>query len=191
MSQHELMPAITLMERKVDEAERKVTELLGALNVLRAEAGMPPRSGGGGGGQSGSVDQIQTQIKADTFFGKKQQTAIRQYLEMRRAQGLGPAKPREIYDALAAGGYEFEAKSADIALVGIRALLRKRSETFVQLQNGTYGLDSWYEERKRKRASVTSGDLAEEDGDTDSDEAAAFVADVSPEGKPVAKKVAG
>lgn len=140
MSQHELMPAITLMERKVDDAERKVNELLGALNVLRAEAGMPPRPGGGGGGGTEQAGAIPTQIKPDTFLGKKQQTAIREFLEIRRAQGLGPAKPREIYDALHAGGYQFEAKTADIALVGLRALLRKRTETFYQLNNGTYGL---------------------------------------------------
>ena len=44
MSDHELMPAIIFMGQKVDEAERKVKELLDALNVLRAEAGLPPRS---------------------------------------------------------------------------------------------------------------------------------------------------
>jgi len=73
MSQHELTPAITLMERKVDEAERKANELLGALNVLRAEIGMPPRPRGGGSGGDGGVEGgIPTQIKPDTFFGQKQ-----------------------------------------------------------------------------------------------------------------------
>jgi hypothetical protein len=167
MSDHELMPAITLMERKVDEAEQKVNQLLGALNVLRAEAGLPPRPGGRDG--SGLGDQGQTQIKADTFFGKKQQTAIKQYLEMQRAQGLGPAKPRKIYDALLAGGYEYEAKNADIALVGMRALLRKRTETFVQLSNGTYGLVAWYPDRKKPKdmSPPKLGDDADDDAETD------------------------
>jgi len=165
MSEHELMPAITLMERKVDEAERKANELLGALNVLRGEAGMPPRPGGGGGGGGGDVaGVVPTQIKPDTFLGKKQQTAIREFLEIRRAQGLGPAKPREIYDALHAGGYQFEAKTADIALVGLRALLRKRSETFYQLNNGTYGLVAWYPDLKRSsKSAASSGDDADDE----------------------------
>lgn len=167
MSEHELMPAITLMERKVDEAERKVNELLSALNVLRGEAGMPPRPGGGGGGIGASdlSGVVPTQIKPDTFLGKKQQTAIREFLEIRRAQGLGPAKPREIYDALHAGGYQFEAKSADIALVGLRALLRKRTETFYQLNNGTYGLVAWYPDLKRSKSSGHA-----DDGDDDADD---------------------
>jgi hypothetical protein len=168
MTDHELMPAITLMERKVNEAERKANELLGALNVLRGEAGLPPRPPGGGGGIQNAADHVQTQIKADTFFGLKQQRAIRQYLDMRRAQGLGPAKPREIYDALLAGGYEYEAKNAEVALVGMRALLRKRSETFVQLSNGSYGLIAWYPDLKRpKPTAVDAPETADEPGAVD------------------------
>lgn len=167
MSQHELMPAITLMDRKVDEAERKVNELLSALNVLRAEAGLPPRPPGGGGGSDG--EQIGTQIRPDTFFGQKQQTAMRKYLEMRRAQGLGPAKPREVYDALLAGGYQFEAKDAETALVGMRALLRKRSETFIKLPNGTYGLTAWYPDAKKPKPDASGDTDAESDSDNAGD----------------------
>ncbi len=186
MTEHELMPAITLMERKVDEAEQKVNQLLGALNVLRSEAGLPPRAGGGGGsGGGGSPDQVQTQIKPDTFFGKKQQSAIRQYLEMRRAQGLGPAKPREIYDALLAGGFEYEAKTADIALVGMRALLRKRTETFVSLQNGSYGLTAWYPDMKKRKAAAS-----EEDDDAEDEAESPEVVVVDSKGTATAKKVA-
>jgi hypothetical protein len=175
MTQHELMPAITILERKVDEAERKALELMSALNVLRGEAGLPPRAAGVSSAGSES-SPISTQIKADTFFGKKQQTAIRQYLDMRRAQGLGPAKPREIYDALLAGGYQYDAKNAEIALVGMRALLRKRTETFVQLNNGTYGLVAWYPDLKRQKVSSASSsngadadasDAPEEDDETE------------------------
>jgi hypothetical protein len=172
MSQHELMPAITLIERKVDEAERKVNDLLGALNVLRAEAGMPPRhpSGGGGNGAgAGDGGAVATQIKPDSFFGQKQQTAMRSYLQMRRAQGLGPAKPRDIYDALLAGGYQFEAKDAETALVGMRALLRKRSEIFIKLPNNTYGLLTWCPDAKKPKAVADGGTADETDDDSGSD----------------------
>lgn len=183
MSEHELMPAITLMEQKVADAERKLNGLISALNVLREEAGMPPRptGGGGGGGSSGGAERVITQIKPDTFFGQKQQTAMRAYLEMRKTQGLGPAKPREIYDALAAGGYQFEAKDVETALVGLRALLRKRSETFIKLPNGAYGLVAWYPNAKRPKPTTAtasegtptqSADVDDDDGDMDTEAAA-------------------
>src|ERR1700758_823081 len=70
-------------------------------------------------------------------------TAIRNYLG---AAGVGPAKPREIYDALRQGGYQFKAKDDDTALVGMRALLRKASTTFLKVPGttGAYGLRVWY-----------------------------------------------
>lgn len=173
MSEHELMPAISLMERKVADAERKLNGLISALNVLREEAGLPPRpTGGGSGGSSSGAEPVTTQIKPDTFFGQKQQTAMRSYLEMRKAQALGPAKPREIYDALAAGGYQFEAKDMETALVGLRALLRKRSETFIKLPNGAYGLVTWYPNAKRpKPAAATASEVAaNQSADVDDDE---------------------
>jgi hypothetical protein len=173
MTQHELMPAITLMERKVDEAERKVNELLGALNVLRGEVGMPPRPrGGGGGGEGAAEGGVLTQIKPDTFFGQKQQTALRSLLEMRRAQGLGPGKPRELYEGLLAGGYQFEAQNAETAIVGMRALLRKRTAIFTKLQNGAYGLTAWYPHARKPRSVVAAGSGTEVEDDAGDEEGA-------------------
>ena len=140
-------PAITALEKRLVEAERKVNELRSAINVLCEEAGMSPRypDGGGNGSGGGGGTHTLSQIKSDTFYGKPQQTAIREYLEMRKAQGMGPATPREIYDALSQGGFDFRAKNDEIAMVGLRALLRKRTETFHRLPNtGTYGLLAWY-----------------------------------------------
>lgn len=137
--------AISALERRLQSLERKVNEVRSAINILCEEAGEPPRyPDGGGGGSSPSV----TQIKDDTFYGKKQQTAIREYLEMRRTQGLGPAKPREIFDALKAGGYQFETKDDEVGMVSLRALLRKRTNIFHKLPTGSYGLLSWYPDAK-------------------------------------------
>lgn len=165
MSNHELMPAINLLERRVEDQERKVNELLGALNVLRAEVDLPPRAPfPSGGAEKGDA---QTQIKSDTFFNKKQQTAIRQYLEIRRAQGLGPAKPREIYDALITGGFQYTAKDAETALVGLRALLRKRTNVFAKVgSTGAYGLVAWYGKVKQPK----SNDSNDEDDDANDSE---------------------
>ena len=155
MSSDELTPAI-------HHLEQKVTALIGALNVLRAEAGMPPYSpspdGGGDKPISSSLD-----IKSDTFFGKRQHTAIREYLEMRKASGDGPARPREIYEALRAGGVKFESDDEQKALVALRAMLRRRTAVFIKVgESGAYGLRSWYPDAKPKKAKAVSEGISEE-----------------------------
>jgi hypothetical protein len=81
----------------------------------------------------------------------RQTPAMRTYLEMRKNQGLGPASTREIYDALRQGGYQFEAKTPDIAMVGMRALLRTQPNVFHKLPQGTYGLTTWYPDAKKPK----------------------------------------
>jgi len=147
--EEELAPAIALFEKAYVEAQRIANDKLTLLNMVRLEAGLSPRSAGIEGGASGDGAPVLTQIKRDTFYGKKQMTALREYLEMRRAQGDGPATPREILDALKAGGYKFEAKTDDIALVGLRALLRKATNVFHKLPGtNAYGLLAWYPNAK-------------------------------------------
>jgi hypothetical protein len=151
-------PIIALLETRYIEAQKIADEKLAALNAVRQEAGLPARQSGieAGANETGTV---LTQIKRDTFYGKKQMTAVREYLEMRRGQGDGPATPREILDALKAGGYPFEAKSDDIALVGLRALLRKANNVFHKLPGtGAYGLLSWYPNAKPSRDDTENDD---------------------------------
>lgn len=172
-------PALAILEPKLDEIERKGHALRQIINELRGEDGLPPRSPGGGdtltssasvGVGAGSLSQI----RPDTFYGKKMQTAIREYLEMRKAGGMGPAMPREIYDAITGGGYKFEAKDDTTALVGMRALLRKRSAFFHRLPNGSYGLTNWYPDAKKPKAAATA----------ESDEADVDEADEPPASEP-------
>ncbi len=169
MPQDDLTPLIAALERRVDDAERKASDLRGALNVLRAEAELPPRPPG----HVGNVEPMSSspaQIKNDTFFGKRQQTAVREYLELRRAVGEGPAKPRDIYDALVAGGYKYKTKDAGTALVGLRAMLRKRSSVFIKVGEGAYGLLSWYPDaRKPKETAPPKDDTSGQDEDNDLD----------------------
>ena len=154
-------PAISALERRLHEWERKVNELRGAINVLCAEAGLPPRypdgNGGVGAGGEGHA-ATPMQIKPDSFYGKRQGTAARLYLEMRRAQGLGPAKPRNVFEALRQGGYQFAAKDDETALVGLRALLRKNTTTFHKLPTGEYGLAIWYPHAKAQKATTEQED---------------------------------
>src|SRR5262249_14695729 len=149
-----LNTAIAVLESRLGELERKATELKSAINLLYEEAGLPqkyPDAGSEAGSAGGG--SVLTQIKRDSFYGKKQMTAVREYTEMRRGQGNGPATPREIYEALKSGGYAFGAKSEHVALVNIRALLRKATTVFHRLPGtGTYGLTVWYPDAKAVKA---------------------------------------
>lgn len=153
MPENDLNPAITALENRLAEHERKVSELRNAINLLYQEAGHQQKypDVATGAGNAGAAPML-TQIKRDSFYGKKQMTAVREYLEMRRAQGNGPATPREIFDALKAGGHSFSTKD-HIALVTLRALLRKATMVFHKLPGtGTYGLSAWYPDAKASKA---------------------------------------
>lgn len=65
-----------------------------------------------------------------------------------------------------AGGYQFQAKDEETALVGLRAMLRKRTAVFHKLPTGSYGLTSWYEDIKAQK----TAEGADDDTDTESDE---------------------
>jgi hypothetical protein len=164
--------ALEVLERRLDEIERNGNALRMVINDLRKEDGLPPRPDGGGVGggiapANGSGAKLAS-IKSDTFFGQKMQTAIRGYLNMRRAStGDGPATPREIYDAITAGGYQFEAKEEHTALVGLRALLRKRTAFFIKMPNGKYGLTEWYPDARKPKTAPGAVADADDDGDDD------------------------
>lgn len=138
-------PAIAALQSDLLDLERKARELKNTINVLCSHAGMqemyPNVDNEVGAISIGS-------IKADTFYGKVIGTAAREYLEMRKAANLGPATPRDIYDALVQGGFQFDTKSEQVALVSLRSNLRKNSRTFHKLPNGQYGLLAWYPNAK-------------------------------------------
>jgi hypothetical protein len=138
--------AIAKLERSIDDYEQKIRALRTAINTMCENVGLQPRYADAMLTGSGSVKLAQ--IQDDTFYGKKQTTAMREYLEMRKTQGIGPASPREIFEALKQGGYQFEHKDDVVALVGLRALLRTQPNVFHKLPQGTYGLTSWYPDAK-------------------------------------------
>jgi hypothetical protein len=158
----DLAPAIAVFERIIADAERRVADARRSIDALLQAQGLEPRyaeeamaaRAGGVVALSGSgfLSARAAPIKRDSFYGKKQMTAIRELLEMRRSHGDGPATPREIFDALKAGGYRFDAKTDDIALVGLRASLRKATTVFHKLPGtNAYGLTAWYPDAKAAR----------------------------------------
>jgi hypothetical protein len=150
-------PAIELLVSQIEELERKANAYRASVNVLCVEDGLPPRypdGGGNGSHKTGSLPDGEarhmspTTIRSDIFYGKPQQTAVRDFLAIRKTGGAGPAKPAEILEGLRAGGYQVQAGTDEVALVGLRAMLRKRSTVFHKLPNGAWGLREWYPNAK-------------------------------------------
>lgn len=169
-------PAIDELEKDLVPIERKRNELVSTINVLRAKAGLPPRPDNSGPGGSQPHDAGKSlalsQLKHDSFFGKRMGTAAREYLEMRFAavNGTNPASVREIFDALKEGGFVFETKHNNVAMISLRNMLRKGSQTFLKLPNGSYGLRSWYPGAKKPKD--LEGQIEEEEEEILESEAA-------------------
>jgi hypothetical protein len=149
----DFLPAIEAFKKMLAEQERKVLETKAAVNALYVAAGEPaPYSLEAEAQATASL----TSIKPDTFYGKSINTAAREYLEMRKAAGDGPATPRDVYEALSRGGLKFETKDETNAIIGVRATLRKNSSVFHRLPTGDYGLLEWYPNAKAPKESESS-----------------------------------
>lgn len=163
-------PAIDALEKDLTDLERQGNALVMTINVLREKAGLPPRPGGwsaGGGDQAAQSSNGTLSIHSDKFTGKKLGSAVREYLEMRKAANMdAPATGRDIFDGLKAGGFIFGSKDEGNAMVVLRALLRKNTTMFFKLENGKYGLRSWYPHLKIK-ASAAEAEEEEADGTED------------------------
>lgn len=148
----EFLPAINALEQDLKEATRKVLEIKRAINTLSEHAGGQPRYPD----VDGDDQTASAVMRRDAFYGKRLMTAMREYLEMRRP--LGPATPREIYEALREGGYSFGGQERN-AISAVRAALRKNSTTFHRLPGGNaYGLLAWYPNARRRVAGSGQGD---------------------------------
>lgn len=156
-----LLPAIEVLESDLAELERRVSGLLASINLLRERAGLQPHSTALSSPTSNrSVTAATNAMKlhSDTFTGKKLSSAVRQYLDMRKAAGGdAPATSREIFDALKQGGFVSGAKDDATALVVLRTMLRKSSGMFVKLQNGKFALRAWYPNFKSPKVSPQNG----------------------------------
>jgi len=148
-------------EITADEASlRKKKE---TVNTLCSAVGRPPAYA-----LESASAALPTQIRSDQFYGQPLAASVRTILEMRRAQNLGAATNREIYDSLVAGGYEFDTKSEDIAQKSLRNSLAKNTALFHKLPNGQFGLLSWYPNVKKPKAS-SQPEPEEEEDDEDVD----------------------
>jgi len=148
----QFLPAIEALQQDLLEQERKVAETKSTINRLCELAGQDPIYADV---QNGGSSHTLIALQADTFYGKVITTAAREYLEMRKAAGLGPASPREIYEALKQGGFKFDTKIENNAIMGVRNTLRKASAIFHRLPNNEYGLLKWYPRAKDENTQTT------------------------------------
>jgi hypothetical protein len=139
---------LEFLQRKVQAKEAELIQLKELINGLSAEIGLPKpyldvHSLNGADASS---------IRSDQFYGQPLSTAIRTYLEIRKASGLGAASLVEIFTAVRSGGFKFETKEEDNMRNSVRIALRKNSSVFHRLPNGEYGLLAWYPSAKEAKA---------------------------------------
>jgi hypothetical protein len=170
-------PAIAALQADLADLDARAREIKVAINVLCKHAGadeLYPNLADANGNRSVAS------IKADTFYGKPMGTAAREYLEMRKSTGSGPAQSRDIYDALVLGGFQFDTANPTNAQISLGNMLRKNTKMFHRLPNGQYGLLSWYPTAKaqptktaadsRPTAASVSSDASLNDQEDDASE---------------------
>lgn len=159
----EFQPAIEALQKTLAEQERQVIETKTMINKLceLAGAAMPYPD-------TGEVSQIHVgSIQGDTFYGKSVNTAAREYLEMRRAAKLGPATPRDVFEALKKGGFVFNSKNETNSITVIRTALSKQSSIFHRLPTGEYGLTKWYDKPRKLKFIPASDEQENQSADSE------------------------
>jgi hypothetical protein len=140
-------PAIDLLISEISCLERKLQSYKKAVNVLCANIGRPlhypeavdPAALAQNTGDS-EEKRPESGFSSDAFRGKSQLEAVRELLLRRAAGNQGFAKPTEILEGLKEGGYLFKAKTNEIALVGLRAMLRSNDSVFSKSVDRRWGL---------------------------------------------------
>ena len=152
-----IQSAIEVFKTRVKEKEDELNRLKKAVNDMARDAGLPVIYASIASENTVSL----TSLRSDQFYGQGLSTAIRMYLEMRKASSLSAASVNEIYEAVKSGGFKFEAKDEENAKTGVRNTLRKNTAQFHRLPNGEYGLLAWYPNAKPAK----NGDDQEEEDD--------------------------
>jgi hypothetical protein len=141
----ELGPAVAALQRKLDEQLRGVADTKRTINMLLKMSDQPPLFPEGEDERSGSV-------RSDQFYGKPFAASAAEYLTMRKQA----CQPDEILHALEAGGFDFDVagwKDQRLRLVAL-ALAKNTGNVgkFHKLNNGAFGLRSWYDADFLKKA---------------------------------------
>ena len=150
--------AVAELQKKLQEQEEAVIQTKQMINQLCGFMEKPPLYN-----DAELVTSKTTAVRADEYYGKAAQTAMRQVLERRKH--IGPATTREIYDALLEGGYDgFRTDDEQNRLTGLRISLRKASKVFHKLPGGEWGLVDWYDNIRTKPKGGAKDDEDEDNG---------------------------
>src|SRR5437588_9303873 len=155
MNADEDVHLIGQLRRKAAQKEDELTQLKETINNLCEDAKLPKpypdlRAGASGGDISA--------IRSDQFYGQALSTAIRSYLEMRKASGRSAASLNDIYMAVKTGGFAFTTRDEENAKTSVRLTLRKNSSIFHRVPSGEYGLLAWYPNAKEQKPSDANGE---------------------------------
>ncbi len=152
---NELQPAISMLQKRLDEQLRAVAETKQAINMLLKLSGKSPLF----------VEESGTSgmIRADQFYGKQLATAVAEYLE---SMGRQARQASEILQGLRDGGFDFDVMGwrSNDELRMLALSLAKNNTKFHKLKNGSFGLKSWYDDEflkksaAKKAASAASAD---------------------------------
>jgi len=141
----ELGPAVTALQRKLEEQLQAVNDTKRTINMLLKMTGQVPLYS--------EDNENSGAVRADQFYGKGLATAAQEYLAMRKHA----CQPEDILRGLKAGGFDFDVMNwqEDDRLRSLAISLAKNtgsSGKFHRLKNGTFGLRSWYEAEFLKKA---------------------------------------
>jgi hypothetical protein len=91
--------------------------------------------------------------RSDQFYGRPLAVCVREYLEMRKSSNQGAASVNDILSALRQGGYDLKSisKDEDAQKRGVAISLAKNTAVFHRLDNGDFGLLSWYPTARERR----------------------------------------
>ena len=136
----ELGPAVTALQRKLDEQLQAVADTKRTINMLLKMSGQEALYPDADSERSGSV-------RADQFYGKGLATSAAEYLALRKQA----CQPDEILRGLENGGFDFDVMGwqPDDRLRSLAISLAKNTGTggkFHRLKNGSFGLRNWYDE---------------------------------------------
>lgn len=150
----ELGPAVTALQRKLDEQLQAVGDTKRTINMLLKMSGQEALYPDADSERGGSV-------RADQFYGKGLATSAAEYLAMRKQA----CQPEEILRGLEAGGFDFDVMGwkPDDRLRSLAISLAKNTGSagkFHRLKNGTFGLRSWYDEDFLKKAASGAEEAA-------------------------------
>lgn len=135
---------------KIHEHERAAAKIKKLVNDMLEIDGKPPMFA-----DIAAASAPTASFRADQFFNQPFASCVRAVLEARAAVNQGAASVDDLYDALLAGGFNFEQKDQSIAKRNLAISMGKNTVTFVKLPNGLWGLKEWYPGGGRAKARNT------------------------------------